>query len=154
MQISDLGIQLVKGFEGLYLESYLDTADVWTIGWGHTGEVDGQVLDAGMMITEEKAIELFKLDMQEFEEAVTELITVPLQQHQFDALVTFTYNVGKTALRTSTLRKLLNAGNYEAVPEQMNRWNKSGGRITAGLVRRRKSEGHLFATGELDFFES
>jgi lysozyme len=151
MTISEEGLKLIKHFEGCHLDAYLCPANVVTIGWGTTGKVDGVPLKLGMKITQEKADELLKQDMAKFERAVKSCVTVPLSQNQFDALVSFAYNCGAEALRSSTLLKLLNAGNYPAVPVQLSRWNKGGGKVLAGLVRRRAAEGTLFITGKLDF---
>lgn len=149
MKISKLGLNLVRHFEGMYLRGYKCPANVWTIGYGHTGLVDGKPIHGNMIITEEKAIELLQQDMTVFENAVKDSVKVPLTQNQFDALVSFAFNVGAGALRNSTLLKLLNQGKYEEVPAQFLRWNKGGGKVLAGLTRRRKAEGHLFVTGEL-----
>jgi lysozyme len=149
MKISKLGLNLVRHFEGMYLRGYKCPANVWTIGYGHTGLVDGKPIHGNMIITEEKAIELLQQDMAVFEKAVKDSVKVPLTQNQFDALVSFAFNVGAGALRNSTLLKLLNQGKYEEVPAQFLRWNKGGGKVLAGLTRRRKAEGHLFVTGEL-----
>jgi lysozyme len=149
MKISKLGLNLVRHFEGMYLRGYKCPANVWTIGYGHTGLVDGKPIHGNMIITEEKAIELLQQDMAVFENAVKDSVKVPLTQNQFDALVSFAFNVGAGALRNSTLLKLLNQGKYEEVPAQFLRWNKGGGKVLAGLTRRRKAEGHLFVTGEL-----
>lgn len=146
-KIGSLGLELIKHFEGLYLKSYKCPANVWTIGWGHTGLTFGKPLGEGMVITKEDAQELLEIDMIRYAKPVRDLVKVPLKQHQFDALVSFTYNCGANALKNSTLLKLLNAGNYDAVPEQLNRWNKGGGKVLAGLVRRRKAEGHLWTHG-------
>jgi lysozyme len=149
MKISKLGLNLVRHFEGMYLRGYKCPANVWTIGYGHTGLVDGKPIHGNMIITEEKAIELLQQDMAVFEKAVKDSVKVPLTQNQFDALVSFAFNVGAGALRKSTLLRLLNQGKYEEVPAQFLRWNKGGGKVLAGLTRRRKAEGHLFVTGEL-----
>lgn len=144
--ISTKGLDLVKHFEGWYPNAYKCPADVWTIGYGHT-----KTAKPGMFITEEEGLELLKSDMNESEKAVNSSVTVPLFQHEFDALVAFTFNVGGGALKGSTLLSLLNQGNYDAVPTQLNRWTKGGGRTLPGLVRRRRAEGVLFSTGENDF---
>jgi lysozyme len=149
MKISKLGLNLVRHFEGMYLRGYKCPANVWTIGFGHTGLVDGKPIHGNMVISEEKAIELLQQDMAVFENAVKDSVKVPLTQNQFDALVSFAFNVGAGALRKSTLLRLLNQGKYEEVPAQFLRWNKGGGKVLAGLTRRRKAEGHLFVTGEL-----
>ena len=139
MKTSHEGIDLIKHFEGGELESYRCSANVLTIGYGTTKNVV-----EGMKITQNQAEEMLMKDLEEFEEYVEDLIDVNLDQHQFDALVAWTYNLGPTNLKTSTLRKVLNKGAYDDVPEQMKRWNKAGGQVLKGLVRRRDAEALLF----------
>jgi len=139
MKTSQEGIDLIKHFEGCELESYRCSANVLTIGYGTTKNVV-----EGMKISQNQAEELLMKDLEEFEEYVEDLIDVKLDQHQFDALVAWTYNLGPTNLKTSTLRKVLNKGAYDDVPEQMKRWNKAGGQVLKGLVRRRAAEALLF----------
>ena len=150
---SKLCIDLVKHFEGLYLKAYLCPARVWTIGYGHTGLMhnDGTVYP-GRNITESEAEALLRYDLEKFSGRVAKLVKVPLEQHQFDALVSFAFNVGEGALGRSTLLKKLNGYNYSGAAEEFIKWNKGGGKVLAGLARRRKAERHLFATGELQFF--
>lgn len=140
MTISQRGINLIKKYEGLKLKAYICSGGKLTIGYGHTkGVKEGQI------ITEKEAIELLKKDIRYFELWVEKLIDVPLNQNQFDSLVSFTYNLGEGALKGSTLRKFLNQGRYDRVPEQFLRWNKSKGKILTGLVKRRDEESKLFA---------
>ena len=141
MKINKKGLELVQHFEGLYLEAYKCPANVWTIGWGCT---DTNYAYSGNKITKEKAEYLLKKDMEKFEEAVTGLIEVPLNENQFSALVSFSFNVGAGALSRSTLRRYLNAGSYNLAASEFKRWNKGGGRVLPGLVRRRKAEMDLF----------
>ena len=122
MKISQEGIDLIKHFEGCELESYRCSANVLTIGYGTTKNVV-----EGMKISQHQAEELLMKDLEEFEEYVEDLIDVPLEQNQFDALVAWTYNLGPTNLKTSTLRKVLNKGAYDDVAEQIKRWNKANG---------------------------
>ena len=139
MEISQEGLSLIKKFEGCELESYKCAAGVWTIGYGSTKGVE-----EGMEISQERADMLLLEDVEVFEEAVSKLVEVPLEQNQFDALVCWTYNLGPTNLNDSTMLKLLNAGDYHTVPNQMKRWNKSNGEVLEGLVRRREAEALLF----------
>ena len=139
MKISQEGIDLIKHFEGCELESYRCSANVLTIGYGTTKNVV-----EGMKISQHQAEELLMKDLEEFEEYVEDLIDVPLEQNQFDALVAWTYNLGPTNLKTSTLRKVLNKGAYDDVAEQIKRWNKANGKVLKGLVRRRNAEADLF----------
>ncbi len=139
MRTSQEGISLIKKFEGCRLESYLCSADVLTIGYGHTeGVYDG------MKITQEMADEMLEKDLEIFEGYVEDNVKVPLTQCQFDALVAWTFNLGVGNLRSSTLLKVLNQGKYELVPSEMRRWNKAAGKTLEGLIRRRKAESLLF----------
>lgn len=139
METSQEGIALIKHYEGCRLESYQCSAGVWTIGYGSTKNVK-----EGMSISSEKAEKLLINDIQVFEKEIKKLVTVPLIQNQFDAIVSWTFNLGSSNLKTSTMLKVLNNGVYEAVPEQIKRWNKVGGVVNDGLVKRRKSEALLF----------
>lgn len=144
MKIGKDGINLIKQFEGCRLEAYLCPANVWTIGFGHTHGVS-----KGQQITEHQAEQLLIEDLREFERHVSRLVTVPLTQEQFDALVSFTFNLGPAALAGSTLLRLLNQGKYVDAAEQFMRWNKArnrDGELVAlpGLTRRRKAEQDLF----------
>lgn len=139
MKISQEGIALIKKFEGCKLESYLCAANVPTIGYGSTKGVE-----MGMTISQERAEELLLEDLVVYEEAVEKSVTVPLSQHQFDALVSWTFNLGGANLNASTMLKVLNQGAYEDVPYQMKRWNKAGGKVLEGLTRRRLAESLLF----------
>ena len=139
MEISQEGLSLIKKFEGCELESYKCAAGVWTIGYGSTKGVE-----EGMEISQERADMLLLEDVEVFEEAVNKLVEVPLEQNQFDALVSWTFNLGSTNLQNSTLLKVLNNKDYEGVPSQIKRWNKAGGEVLQGLVRRREAEALLF----------
>ena len=139
MRTSQRGLSLIKSFEGLRLRAYQDSVGVWTIGYGATRSVQ-----AGMKVSKEQAERMLLNDVQRFEPEVERLITSPLSQNQWDALISFTYNLGAANLESSTLRRLLNAGNYAAAAEQFPRWNKAGGKVLAGLVRRRAAERDLF----------
>ena len=140
MQISDEGIELIKHFEGCELEAYKCAAGVWTIGYGYIkGVQEGDKWSA-----DKADFMLFKELEEEYEKYVNDYVNVPLNQCQYDALCSFVYNLGGNALKNSTLLIVLNSGNYEGVPEQIMRWNKAGGRVLAGLVRRRECEAELF----------
>ena len=139
MKISQEGIALIKKFEGCKLESYLCAANVPTIGYGSTKDVK-----MGMTISQEQAEELLLEDLEVYEDAVIKAVEVPLHQHQFDALVSWTFNLGGANLNASTMLKVLNKGAYEDVPYQMKRWNKAGGKVLEGLTRRRLAESLLF----------
>lgn len=141
--ISAAGLNLIKHFEGLYLKAYKDPVGIWTIGYGHTGLThnDGTV-KAGRVITTAEAEDLLRYDLANFEGRVSRLVTVPLSDDEHAALVSFDFNTG--GLADSTLRRLLNAGDYAGAADQFLRWDKAGGKTLAGLTRRRKSERNLF----------
>lgn len=140
METSKTGLDLIKHFEGCELYAYKCPAGVWTIGYGHTKGVE-----PGMQITEQDAEDMLKEELIEYESYINDLVTVGLNQNQFDAMVSWVYNLGAGNLKASTLLKVLNAGDYAGVPEQMLRWNKAGGKVLEGLTRRRQAEADLFA---------
>ncbi|EPK0224205.1 MULTISPECIES: lysozyme [Enterobacter] len=144
MQTSEKGIALIKQFEGCKLTAYRDSVGVWTIGYGWTQPVDGKPIRAGMTIKQETAERLLKTGLVSYESDVSRLVKVGLTQGQFDALVSFTYNLGSRSLSTSTLLRKLNAGDYAGAADEFLRWNKAGGKVLNGLTRRREAERALF----------
>ncbi|MEA1062359.1 lysozyme [Erwinia sp. HR93] len=144
MVISDRGISLIKMFEGCRLDAYQDYGGIWTIGYGWTQSVDGVPVGRGMRIDRDKAEELLRGGLVNYEREVTRLVTVSINQNQFDALTSFSYNVGIDAFRKSTLLEKLNAGDYWGAAEQFLNWNKVKGVPLPGLTRRRKAESELF----------
>ena len=143
MKISNSGLDLIKKYEGLRLTAYLCPAKVWTIGYGSTGKH----VKEGMTITEAEAEQFLKDDVSRFEECVTEALYVPVTQNEFDALVCFAFNVGCGAFAGSTLLNLINEGKKSAAAQQFLRWDKAGGKVLAGLARRRADERELFLKG-------
>jgi lysozyme len=139
MKISQEGLSLIKKFEGCELEAYKCAAGVWTIGYGSTKGVK-----EGDTLTKEETDNLLLHEMDEYEGYVLEAVEMPLSQHQFDAIVSWTFNLGPSNLKASTMLKVLNKGNYEDVPAQIKRWNKAGGKVLEGLIRRREAEALLF----------
>lgn len=139
MKISDNGLSLIKKFEGLELKAYKCPADVWTIGYGHTKGVQ-----EGDEWSEDHANHMLEVELEEYSEYVNKYVEVELNENQFDALVSWVYNLGPANLKASTMLKVLNAGEYENVPAQIKRWNKAGGKVLEGLVRRREAEALLF----------
>ena len=139
MKISEDGLELIKKFEGCETTAYQDSVGVWTIGFGHTkGVEEGQtcsIEDAESMLADE---------MDEYEGYINNMVKVDLQQHEFDALVAWVYNLGPTNLGESTMLKVLNGGQFDRVPDEMNRWTRAGGEILEGLVRRRQAESSMF----------
>jgi lysozyme len=140
MKTSKDGLQLIKDFEGLELNAYKCAAGVWTIGYGHIKGVQ-----EGMSISEARANEMLNEELTEYENYINKGVTVPLSQCQFDAMVSWVYNLGNGNLTSSTLLKVLNSGDYAGVPAQMLRWNKAGGKVLAGLTRRRQAEADMFS---------
>ena len=143
MKCSQEGLALIKKFEGCRLESYRCSANVLTIGYGHTGGV----LETDV-ITQDDADRLLEQDIAKFEKYVNVNVAVELNQNQFDALVAWTFNLGVGNLRQSTMLRKLNEGDYQSVPSEMNRWNKAGGKTLDGLIRRRNAEALLFQSKE------
>lgn len=137
--LSQNGLDLIKGFEGLRLSAYQDSAGVWTIGYGHTGNVK-----PGDRITQAEAERLLQQDTAWAQQAVRDQVKVPLTQGQFDALTSFTFNLGAGALEKSTLLKKLNAGDYAGAQAEFGKWVHAGGEVLQGLVRRRAAEADLF----------
>lgn len=142
--ISSLGIQLITSFEDLNLKAYDDGVGVWTIGYGTTIYPNGVAVKKGDSCTLEQAKSFFQHDLRRFQTAVNDAVNIPLSQNQFDALVSLAYNIGTNALKTSTLVKYLNALDYKAAADQFLVWNKAGGSVLKGLVRRREAERALF----------
>lgn len=141
MKTSDNGIDFLKEVESVKLKAYLDTGGVWTNGVGHTGpdvhegqEVDGAQVNAWL-----------KEDVLEAEDAVNRGVKVSLSQNQFDALVSFTFNVGVSAFLNSTLLRKLNASDYEGAKNELSRWVRDNGKIVKGLVNRRLKEQKLYS---------
>ena len=139
MQISKTGIELLKHFEGCELKAYQDSVGVWTIGYGHT-----KGIYEGLEITQSEAEKMLQDELPEYEGYVTDKVVPMLQQHEYDALVCWVYNLGPTNLSSSTMLKKLNAGEFKEVPFQMKGWDKAGGQPLLGLTRRRNAEALLF----------
>lgn len=143
MKTSQTGLQLIREHEGLRLDAYRDPAGIWTIGYGHT-----RTARAGQRITRDQAERLLLQDVVTAENAVKARVKVPLKQHEFDALVSFVFNVGAGNFANSTLLRRLNEGNKAAAADQFLRWDKArvNGVLTSlpGLLRRRADERDLF----------
>jgi len=143
MNISKEGLSLIKKFEGCELEAYLCPAGVWTIGYGHTKDVK-----EGDKINRDEADYLLQEEMIEYESYINDFVEVPLNQNQFDALCSWVYNLGPTNLKNSTMLRVLNEEKYADVPQQIKRWNKAGGEVLDGLIKRREAEAKMFAGEE------
>ena len=144
MKTSQVGLQLIKDFEGFRNYAYDDGVGVWTIGYGTTIYPDGRKVKRGDRCSLDEAEKFLRFDLKNFEDAVSNAVRVTLTQNQFDALVSFTYNVGAGALRSSTLLKKLNRGDMKGAAFEFEKWNKAGGKVMAGLTRRRLAERALF----------
>jgi len=139
MKPSQECIDMVKHFEGFEDTAYLCPANVWTIGYGRTKNVK-----EGDKITEPQAERDLQEELQEFGAQVLGVVDVSLLQNEFDALTSWTYNLGVGNLSSSTLLKKLNAGDKDSVPSEMLRWNKAAGKVLAGLTARRQAEADLW----------
>lgn len=140
MKISSTGVDLIKHFESCKLTAYQDSVGIWTIGWGHTGSVK-----KGDIWTQGEADNILLNDLDKFEGYVNQYVKVPLTQNQFDALVSWTFNLGPGNLKSSTMLTKLNEKKYDEVPSQLKRWNKAGGKVLRGLERRRNAEAAMFS---------
>ena len=139
MEPSQACIDLVKEFEGCKLDAYQDVVGVWTIGYGH---IEG--VKQGDTISQQEADIILMSDLHDKAEEVSKLIHYDVTQNQFDALVSFAYNLGVGNLASSTLLKMINAGSADAAADQFLRWDKAGGVEVEGLERRRKAEMELY----------
>ena len=150
MHISQEGITLIKHYEGCPKDkdgnavSYRCAANKATIGYGSLKLIDGSPVTDNISITMQEAEDLLAHELVEYEGYINDLVKVPLKQNEFDALVSWVFNLGPSNLKSSTMLKVLNAGKYQEVPEQIKRWNKVNGKVNEGLVKRRKSEALLF----------
>ena len=144
MHVSPSGVDLICNFEGLRLKAYDDGVGVWTIGFGTTKYPNGIRVKKGNTCTLDQAKAYMQNDLKSFEQTVNNTVKVPLNQNQFDALVSLAYNIGSTAFKNSTLVRQLNEGNYKAAANQFNVWVNAGGKRMQGLVNRRAAERTLF----------
>lgn len=143
-QVNQDGLNLIKEFEGFRRNAYLCPAGVWTIGYGSTFYPDGRRVQKGDVISNKEAEELLKITVNNFANDVDRLVTVPINDNHFSALVSLAFNIGVYAFKNSTLRRVLNQGNYQEAARQFLRWDKAGGKTLAGLTRRRQAERNLF----------
>ena len=146
LKTGDKAIQVIQHYEGKFNNAYFDQVGVATIGFGHTKDVY-----IGQIATDDQILQFLKEDLEDTEHWVNLYVTVPLNQDQFDALISFTFNLGSGNLHSSTLLKLLNQGHYDEVHKQMLRWNLAGGEPAKGLTYRRLTEAELFDTGQVIF---
>ena len=148
MKLNDAGYDLICSFEGLSLKPYLDSIKVPTIGYGNTYYLDGKrvtMLDAS--ITKDQAKEMFKIIADKFASKVSSLVSSTITQNQFNALVSFAYNVGTGNFQSSTLLKKVNKNpNDTSIRLEFLKWNKAGGKIIPGLTNRRNKESKIYFT--------
>ena len=143
MKTSTAGRLAITEREGLRLKAYPDPAtggEPWTIGVGHTSAAGTPNVRRGMTITAKEADDILSRDLSIFEKGVNDAVTVPLNQNEFDALVSLAFNIGVGAFRKSTLLKELNKGNRFGAANQFLRWNKAAGKVMKGLTKRREAE--------------
>jgi lysozyme len=141
---SDAGLTLTKNFEGCRLSAYADQGGVWTIGYGHTGPG----VHAGLTITQDQADIFLQSDTAGAVACVNKLVTGPIVQCQFDALVDFAFNLGCACLATSTLLRAVNAGDFAGAANEFLRWDHVGGMVVPGLLRRRQAESQMFLAAQ------
>lgn len=140
MRISLNGINLIKKFEGLKLNAYQDIIGVWTIGYGHVGPEAYR----GAVIDDDRATDLLHLDLRKFEDGINAFVKVELNQNQFDALVSFCYNVGLGNFQKSSMLKAINIKDFAKAATQFPLWANAGGKKIPTLVKRRAEEQALF----------
>jgi len=145
-KLSQKGLELIKSFEGLSLKPYVCAGGINTIGYGNTYYMNGKkVTLQDKPITKEQAEELLKHSLSTYEKAVDSFCRDDISQNQFDALVSFCYNVGTGALQKSTLIKKVNANPKDVtISDEFMKWNKANGRVLVGLTRRRQAESKLY----------
>ena len=150
MKLTEKGINLIKEFEGLRFTAYRDSVGVWTIGYGNTFYEDGSTVKQGDKITQERADSLFRSILDKFAHLIHNSLTNPdrISNAQFSAMVSLAYNIGVGAFKGSTLLRKANANPCDpTIPDEFIRWNKAGGKVLAGLTRRRKAEADLYKNG-------
>ncbi len=148
MRTSAEGLVAIMAYEALFLIAYDDGTGVWTIGVGHTAAIGPPAPLKGMTLTFEESVKLFQQDIAKCEGAVEDAIKVPLSQQQFDALVSWELNCGSIRNKTTTLKKMLNASDYDGAADQLLRWNKAKGKVLDGLTNRRRAEREIFLRGD------
>lgn len=145
--INQATVDLVKEFEGLRLKAYQDSAGVWTIGYGTTARAGLGIDPAkGMEITEAEAEWYLQKGLDKFAEEIRPMFTAPINENEFGAFVSLAYNIGTTAFKRSSALRYFNSGDKATAAKKILLWNKSGGKVLKGLVRRREAERELFLT--------
>lgn len=146
MRMSAVGRAKLTQREGVRLKAYKDSVGIWTIGIGHTSAAGLPKVVPGLTITKAQCDEIFARDLQKYEDAVSMVVKVPVSQNEFDAMVSLCYNIGPGAFKSSTVVKKLNAHDRVGAAAAFANWNKAGGKILPGLVRRRADEAKQFQT--------
>lgn len=145
MNISGNGINVIKSFEGLRLHAYLDSASIWTIGYGTIIYINGVPVKQGDVITKEQADDIMSFQLKRYVAAINSLVTSSINQQQFDSLVSFAYNLGIGAFKGSTLLKSVNANpNDPAIKDELLKWVRASGKVVQGLVKRRQREAEFY----------
>ena len=144
MKTNRAGIELIKSFEGLRLNAYLCPAGVWTIGYGHTSAAGEPAVKPSMKISAQDAADILVQDLVKYEAAVSKALTRNPNDNQFSAMVSLCYNIGPGAFASSTVVRRFNAGLLQEAADAFRMWNKGGGKVLPGLVRRRDEERALF----------
>jgi len=145
MKVNEEGYALIKHFEGCRLKAYKCPANVWTIGFGNTFYENGMKVKEGDVITQQRAEELAKFIIDQFAVTIEPFILKPLTDNQFSACVSLAYNIGTSGFKRSSVFKKLNINpNDPTIADSFKLWNKGGGKVLAGLVRRREAEIQLY----------
>lgn len=145
MKLDSQGFKLIQGFEGLKLNAYKDSAGIPTIGYGNITYIDGSKVKMGDIITQDNADKLFQYYANKFADQIDAVVTKPINQNQFNAIVSLSYNIGPEAFKKSTLLKKLNVNpNDPSIKDEFMKWVNSGGKKIQGLVNRRQKESELY----------
>lgn len=142
MELSAVGAELIMRYEGFSPKPYICPAGYWTIGFGHLIKRGDPLMRK--VITREEGVDLFNKDSKEYVDGVNRLVSTDLTQGQFDALVSFAYNLGVGALEKSTLLKYVNARKFALAAKEFSKWVNGGGKVLPGLVKRREEEAQMF----------
>ena len=149
-QLNSETLDLIKSYEGWYSQAYKDPVGIWTIGYGHTNEAGPPKVTPDLTLTREEGEALLRKDLRQYQASVEKLVKVPLNDNQYGALVSFTYNLGAGNLSKSTLLRKLNKGDYSGAAAEFSKWNRADGRVLRGLTRRREAERVLFLKQPLE----
>ncbi len=147
MKMTQDGIELIKQFEGFRAKAYRDAVGVWTIGYGHTSLAGKPEVTSSLKISRDEASEILRKDVEMFARGVDAEVKVQLSDAQFFALLSFAYNVGLGNFKSSSVLAAVNRRDFEMVPRRLALWNKAGGQVLPGLVKRRAAEATLFMAG-------